>query len=750
MAEQTFSISGMDCLDCARTVERGVQQLDSIRACSVDLGAATLRVRYQGAPDDAAVVARVHALGYGVEQPDRAVAGPRGGSVASFMAFLLSRRATGGPLLVGGICLLGGLLLGWAGMPTSAAAAEMIALLVAGLPVALAGLRALRISRRVTINMLMTIAAVGAVVIGETAEAATVVVLFALGEALEGFTMQRSRDALRSLMRLAPAEATVLVPCMDCQGHLGKDGYTGGPCPWCGTHPEQMPVQDVQVGQIVLVKPGERVPLDGAISSGASMINQQHITGESLPVERRAGDAVYAGSINGDGALEITVSSPASESLLSRIATLVTQAQTRRAPIEHFVDRFATIYTPAVVVLALLVAAVPPLLFGQPFWDSAAEHGWLYRALALLVVACPCALVISTPVSIVSALSVASRNGVLIKGGAALEALRRVRVVAFDKTGTLTSGQLRVTEVRCADNCCLDEAACAHCDDVLALAAAVEQRSAHPLAMAVVQEAVDRHLAGRYGAEAVVALPGRGVQGQIGGRTVTIGSHAFFDDEHPHEAGLCTQVARAEASGQTTLLVCNCDDGGVQGFIALADTPRATSRQAVAALRDAGIARTAILTGDNAAVGSAVAEAVGADEVRAALLPADKLQAVHELHARYGPVAMVGDGVNDTPSLAAATVGIAMGAAGSAQALETADIALMSDDLAQLSWLLRLSQRTARVLRQNITLSLALKLAFVVLAMGGWATLWAAVLADTGAALLVTLNGMRLLREHRQ
>ncbi len=536
---------------------------------------------------------------------------------------------------------------------------------------------------------------------------------------------------------------------MDCQGHLGKDGYNGGPCPWCGTHPQHMPVQEVQVGQTVLVKPGERVPLDGSISSGASMINQQHITGESLPVERRVGDTVYAGSVNGDGALEISVSSPASESLLSRIATLVTEAQSRRAPIERFVDRFATLYTPAVVALAVLVAAMPPLLFGQLFWDVGAEHGWLYRALALLVVACPCALVISTPVSIVSALSVASRNGVLIKGGAALEALRRVRVVAFDKTGTLTSGQLRVTEVHCADNCCVDEDNCDHCDDVLALAAAVEQRSAHPLAMAVVQEAADRHLTSRYGAELVLALPGRGVQGQVDGHTVTIGSHALFDAEHPHEAGLCTQISQAEARGQTTLLVCNCDDGGVQGFIALADTPRATSRQAIADLRGAGITRTVMLTGDNAAAGAAVAQAVGADEVRAALLPADKLQAVHDLQARYGPVAMVGDGVNDTPSLAAASVGIAMGAAGSAQALETADIALMSDDLAQLPWLLRLSHRTARVLRQNITLSLALKLAFVVLALGGWATLWAAVLADTGAALLVTLNGMRLLREHK-
>ncbi len=751
MQTRDLPITGMDCADCARTIERGVGQMEGVAVCSINFGAARLGVQFDPQlVDEQAIVTRIRSLGYDIDTAVPASV-PQIGALPSFMRFVLARKTTSAPLLIGAILLLLAAALGWwAVSDTLAYYLEILALLIAGTPIAWAGLRALFYTRQVTINLLMTLAAIGAVVIGEAAEAATVVVLFALGEALEGFSMQRSRDSLQGLMRLAPAEATVLEPCMDCASHLGRDGYTGGPCLWCGPHEQRVPVGQVASGQIVLVRPGERIPLDGVVAQGDSAVDQKHITGESIPVERSTGGQVYAGSINGTGALEIQVTNPASESLLSRIAEMVAQAQARRAPVERFMDRFAAIYTPAVVVVALLFAAVPPLLFQQPFWNTAAgDQGWLYRALALLVIACPCALVISTPVTIVSALSAATRAGALVKGGAALEALRRVRVIAFDKTGTLTTGHPQVTAIQCADECCRNTpAGCAHCDELLALAAAVERQSAHPLALAVVKAAESRGLAGRYSAvESVMALPGRGVQGRVSGRKVTIGSHSLFDAEHAHDPALCTRVTAAELRGQTALLVCACDDGGVQGYITVADTPREDSRRTLAELRGAGIERTIVLTGDNAAAGQAIAARVGADEVRAGLLPGDKLAAIQALREQYGGVAMVGDGVNDTPALAAATVGIAMGAAGSAQALDAADIALMGDDLSRLPFLIRLSRQTGRIIGQNIGLSLGIKALFLILALGGWASLWGAVLADTGVSLLVTLNGMRMLRE---
>jgi Cd2+/Zn2+-exporting ATPase len=748
-----YRITGMDCPDCARTIERGVATLDGVASCSIVFAAAQLQVAYDPARlTDAQIRARVAALGYGVADTGPEAATPAAAATApvalpiAFGRFLLGHRAAGLPLLIGAALLALAFALELAAAPDAAPLAlELAALLVAGAPVARSALQALFLSRRITIGLLMTIAAVGAVIIGEAAEAATVLVLYALGEALEGFTMQRARDSLQGLLRLAPAEALRLAPCIDCEEHMGRDGYTGGPCPWCGVHEQRIPVAEVAVGDTVRVPPGERVPLDGTVLRGFSAVNQQHVTGESMPLDRGAGDPVYAGSINGDGALDVRVTAPASGSLLSRIATLVGEAQAQRAPVERFIDRFAAWYTPAIVAVAALVAILPPLVAGQPFWNTAdGAHGWLYRALALLVVACPCALVISTPVTIVSALSAAHRAGVLIKGGAALEALRKVRVVAFDKTGTLTTGRPHVTGVRCADGCCLPDG-CAHCNDVLALAAAVERHSAHPLAGAVTR-AADTLVYARYEAETVTALPGRGINGRVAGQMVTVGSHALFDAEHMHDPALCAQVAEAESRGQTVLMVCNCDDGGVQGYISIADLVRPEARAAVAALHAGGVERVVVLTGDNAAVGEAVARGVGADDARSSLLPADKLTAVRELQERHGPVAMVGDGVNDTPALAAATVGIAMGAAGSAQALEAADVALLHDDLERLPWLLRLSRRASAIIGQNIALSLVSKLLFLMLALGGVATLWMAVLADTGVALVVILNGMRLLR----
>jgi Cd2+/Zn2+-exporting ATPase len=498
--------------------------------------------------------------------------------------------------------------------------------------------------------------------------------------------------------------------------------------------------------------------MDGRVLAGASAVDQAPITGESRPVDKVAGDEVFAGSVNGQGTLEIGVTAVAEDTTISRMIRLVAEAQERRAPAQRFVDRFARVYTPAVIVVALLVAVVPPLLFDAPFLDPApGVRGWLYRALALLVVACPCALVISTPVTLISAISNGARHGVLFKGGAYLEALSGVRAIAFDKTGTLTRGEPVVVEVVASGQLSVvseqwpvkaEQRSLATdnwqlaTDDLLALAAAVERRSEHPLARAVVAAAEARGVAERYPAAAnVTANSGRGVSGQVNGRRVEIGSHAWFDDTIDHLPH-CDAIRAADARGQTTMLISH--DGDYRGYIALADAPRDDSAAALAELRQLGLGPLVMLTGDHAATAAHIAAQVGLTEVRAGLLPADKVGAVEALRAEHGAVAMVGDGINDTPALAAASVGIAMGRA--AQALETADVVLLGDGLRQLPFAVRLARAAMRTVRFNVALSIAIKLVFFVLVLLGSGSMWLAVLADVGTSLLVTANGMRLLR----
>jgi Cd2+/Zn2+-exporting ATPase len=617
---------------------------------------------------------------------------------------------------------------------------SLAAMLVAGLPIARSAWRAIRINREININVLMTIAAVGAVIIGAYTEAGLVMVLFAIGEALEGYTTEKARDSIRSLMQVAPNEATVLRACIECKEHLGQDGYEGGPCPFCGLEETRVFVDEIRVGDTLIVKPGERIAMDGRVTGGASSVNQAPITGESVPVEKSAGSDVFAGTINEEGALEITVSTLAEDNTISRIIRMVEEAQERKAPAERFVDQFAKYYTPAVVVLAVLVAAVPPLVLGGPFWG---EQGWFYRALELLVVACPCALVISTPVAIIAAISNAARNGVLIKGGAYLESLSRVRAIAFDKTGTLTEGKPKVIQVRSVRCSNPDIGICEPCNDLLALASAVERRSEHPLARAVVAAAEENRLAVRYpAAVGVTAVIGKGVTGNVAGRGIIIGSHSYFDATVPHDKAVCDEMAAASANGQTPMLV--SANGGYLGYITVADGVRETSRQAVAELNRSGIEATVMLTGDNAATARAIAQMVGVTDVRADLLPENKVDAIKALMNKHGSVAMVGDGVNDAPALATATVGIAMGA-GTSQAIETADIALMGNDLSKLAFALQLSRATMGTIRANIVFAIGVKVAFLILVLLGLGTMWLAVLADVGAALVVTLFGMRLL-----
>jgi Cd2+/Zn2+-exporting ATPase len=716
MPAKTYVVTGMDCADCARSVERGVKRLENVSTVRVDF--ATSKMHVDGEVTQDALRQRLEKLGYGLA--DESALKPekksRGG-VFGFWDYLNSRRETR-LALIGGFLAFVGLLSGFLGVPENISVLIFIvAMAVTAFPIARNGISTLFVNREFNINLLMTIAAIGAVIINEPFEAATVIFLFAIGEALEGYTADRARDSLRSLMELAPAQAQLV------------DGQV-------------IPVELLRVNDVILVKPGERIPMDGVITEGESDVNQAPITGESIPVQKVKGAEVFAGTINGSGALKINVAHLAADNTLSRIIRMVEEAQSVRAPSQRLVDQFARVYTPAVVVIAILVALMPPLLLNAPFYNLAdGTHGWLYRALSLLVIACPCALVISAPVTVISAITAAARRGVLFKGGAHLEALGQVKAFAFDKTGTLTYGNPVVKTARSID--CATGEACASCDDVLALAAAVESSSAHPLAKAVVGAAQQRGLQPYPQAEAVEMLAGQGIRGTITGKPVTVGSHAFFDRQYPHAPEFCSLVQDAEAHGQTTMLL--ADGERVRGFIGVADAVREDSAKAVEALKALGV-ETTMLTGDNATVASAVGQQVHVDDVRAGLLPADKVDAVKELRAKYGSVAMVGDGVNDTPALAAATVGIAMGGAGSAQALETADIALMSDDIKQLPFAVKLSRFARALIHQNMAISFGVKAMFLIMALFFDTSLWLAIFADVGVSLLVTLNGMRPLK----
>ncbi len=721
---KTYKIEGMDCANCARTITNGVSKFPGVSDVEVDYIGGTLK--FAGEVPEAALKQRVSVLGYKVADGDVG-AGLKPAPISENAIFAFARyllRETDTRLaVIGGAMILLGIVVSFFSDAVGTAL-FVAATLVALYPVARSGIANLRINHDFSINLLMTIAAVGALAIGETLEAATVVFLFAVGEALEGFTTDRARQSIRSLMTLVPATAIKL--------H--------------GDHEYIVPIEELVVDDLILVKPGERLPADGMIASGESGIDQAPVTGESVPVSKRAGDEVFAGTINGSGALEITVTRATADNTISRIIRMVEEAQSARAPSQRLVDQIARVYTPAIVVVGLVVALVPPLIFNAPFYDVGNTHGWLYRALSLLVIACPCALVISTPVTVISAITAAARRGVLIKGGAHLEALAGIRAIAFDKTGTLTQGKPTVMASRSVD--CETGEDCSRCDDVLALANAVERRSAHPLAQAVVTAAQNRGLAAVYpSAEAVESLAGRGVQGQIRGKQVTVGSHTLFDAEYPHSDAFCDLVHQAEARGETTMLISVGDK--VRGYIGVADQVRPESADVVRQLRDLG-QQTIMLTGDHAVVAQAVADQVGVDAVRADLLPEDKVTAVRELLRDYGQVAMIGDGINDTPALAAATVGIAMGGAGSAQALETADVALMADDLSQLPFTLTLARFARSLIRQNVTISFSIKLVFLVLALLGATSLWAAVLADVGTSLVVTLNGMRPLRTRQR
>ena len=585
----------------------------------------------------------------------------------------------------------------------SAYAAAILAALWQVLPKAYAALR----RRQPDMNLLMTVAVIGAIAIDEWLEAATVSFLFCVALLLEHWSMGRARRAITALMDLSPPTAR----CIDADGNS-----------------ETLPVEEVALGTLISVRPGEKIPLDGVIRAGQSSINEAPITGESQPVDKQPGQEVFAGTINETGALDIEVTHLASDSTLARIARLVEDAQAARAPSQQWVERFAQYYTPAMMVLALALAVIPPWLFGAN-WDD-----WIYRGLVVLVIACPCALVISTPVSIVSALTAAARQGVLIKGGRFLEACAAIGTIAFDKTGTVTAGKPEVQTVAPVNSYSREE--------LLGIAAALEAQSSHPIARAIRHFAASENISAPDVTDHQL-LTGRGVEAKLNGADYWLGSHRLVHERADEAADVHNQALEMEDAGHTVIAVGT--DNRIIGLISVADAPRDIAADVVTALRQAGVKRIDILTGDNEATANAVAQAIGVDNVRAECLPEDKLAYIQQLAAEGERVSMVGDGVNDAPALAAATVGIAMGAMGTDTAIETADVALMSDDLSRIPWLIRHARRTLAIVRQNIFFALGLKLVFILLTMVGLSSLWMAIAADMGASLLVIFNGLRLL-----
>ena len=684
-------VEGMDCASCAATVEKQVAALPGVSRAAVNFAAGRLDAEHDPGLPVEEIEKAVEGAGYSVVRDE----GPEGAP------FWRSRRAalTGASALLFLVGLASSLL----GAPGTVAV-YALAIGVGGLPIfraALAGLRA----RRLDMNVLMSAATIGAAGIGQWAEAASVVVLFSAGNALQAYAVDRTRGAVRSLARLAPDEVLVR--------RGGRELLT--------------PAGEVGVGDLVVVRPGERFAVDGVVVEGESAVDESPVTGEGVPVEKGPGAGVYSGALNGQGGLVIRATKIAEDSTLQKISRLVEKAQADKAPVELFVDRFSGIYTPIVVGVAAVLSVVPPLL-GASFGE------WFYRALALLIIACPCALVISTPVTVVAGIGAASRRGILVKGGAALEAASRLKALALDKTGTLTEGRPVLSRVVALGDTNGDEA--------LGLAAALERRSEHPLAYAILSAAGDRVLPPVTGFE---SFPGRGAKGGVAGGRYVIGSPRLFAERDVSLAPAAAALGEIEEAGETPVVL-GREGGRPIAVFGLADAVRPDARATVEALRWAGVKEILMLTGDAEAPARRVAEAVGVGYT-AGLLPAQKVEAVRRLAEEHGSTGMVGDGVNDAPALAASSVGFAMGAAGTDVALETADVALMRDDLPKLAEAVGLSRAAEGIIKQNILVSLLVKGVFVLLAPFGLVALWAAVLADMGTSIAVTLNGLRLFRK---
>ncbi len=692
---EQIPISGMDCSDCALVVEHSLGRVDGVLNASVSYVGQSLHIEYDSHQiSRRAIEKRIHQLGY------RVPSGGLRGWYHGWRELILS-------LLAGALLALGWAGERWLGLsPAVSVALYLAAAIIGGYDVARHALASLR-ERHFDTDLLMVAAALGAAILGEFAEGALLLFLFSLGHALEERTLDQARRAIRALSDLAPKTAHV----------LRDDGEF------------DIPIEQVKIGDHVLVRPGVRIPVDGEIIKGSSLVDQAPVTGESVPVFRHLGDPVYAGSVNAEDALEIRVTRLARDSTLARVAEMVARAQVQRSPTQLFTDRFVRIFVPAVLVVDLFLILIPPL-FGVPFRES------FLRAMTVLVAASPCALALGTPAAVLSGIAQAARNGVLIKGGAHLENLGRIQTIAFDKTGTLTTGKLAVTGVYPSPNAHLPE------NDLLALAAAVENRSAHPIARAISSEAKARGL-DQLPVERARSTPGLGVRGRVSGREIWVGRRELFSENGKELPGQLGSLA-AELEGQTLVMV--GVDGKPAGLIALADRLRPEARDALQQLERLGVKRRIMLTGDREPVARRIAGAIPLTEVLPELLPEQKAGAVDELEKSYGPVAMVGDGVNDAPALARATVGIAMGGAATDVALETADVALMSDDLSRLAFAIGLGRATRAIITQNLGITLMVIVFLLLAAVSGLAGIGTAIAIHESSTLLVALNALRLMR----
>jgi Cd2+/Zn2+-exporting ATPase len=698
---KTYRIQGLSCTNCAAKFENKVRELEGVEDAKINFGASKISVQGSATIEEIEKAGafdnlRIRGEQEQVKQKEPFWKQKENIKVVFSVILLLISWILDDRYADGGI------------MPVIGYAAAII---VGGYSLFVNGLKNL-VRLRFDMHTLMTVAIIGAAVLGEWGEGATVVILFAISEALEKYSMDKARNSIESLMNIAPKEALIR------RGH----------------HEMMVAVDEIEVGDIMIVKPGQKLAMDGRIMKGASTLNQAAITGESEPVFKTVDGEVFAGTLNGEGLLEVEVTKRVEDTTIAKIIHLVEEAQAEKAPSQAFVDKFAKFYTPAIMLIALAIAVLPPIVMNGD-WSE-----WIYRGLAVLVVGCPCALVISTPIAIVTAIGNAAKHGVLIKGGVHLEEAGALKAIAFDKTGTLTKGVPEVTDftVLSAE---LNE------QDVLAIAAALESRSQHPLATAILQKAenhdVDYH---SLLVEDFTAITGKGIKGKINQGIYYIGKPHLFEEE----AGLVFSddvlklISGYQNAGKTVMVL--GDQVKILALIAVSDEIRESSKEAIRKLHALGIEKTIMLTGDNIGTAKAIGAAAGVHEIEAGLLPQDKLTIIKRWKQKYDRVAMVGDGVNDAPALAASTVGIAMGGAGTDTALETADIALMGDDLSKLPYTIRLSRKTLKIIKQNITFSLVIKILALLLIAPGWLTLWMAIFADMGATLLVTLNSLRLLR----
>ncbi len=717
MQTQVYQVKGLDCADCASVIKVDLEKMPEVKEVYLDFTRGTLRISGEVTPE--VISTHLHRLGFELaEAPQES---PETGlSFSGFWETLRNSQEL--RMILPGLMLLAlSLLLEGQGLANSLRIGIQLVLLVAaGFPIMRRGVQSLVLERKITINMLMSLAVIGAVLIDETQEALIMLVLFNISEAMEEYTNDHARAVLAAFADLAPHQALKLTE-----------------------HGEEIvPIEALQIGDVILVKAGERFPMDGVILEGSSEVNQAPVTGESRLIPKTKGDAVISGTINGQGVLKVRVTARAEDTTIQRIINLVTEAQSVKAKQEKFIDRFASVYTPIVVLVAVLVATVPPLFFSQPLMNTATSYGWLHRALSLLMIGCPCALVISTPITIISGLTRAAREGVIFKGGVYLENLSQAKLIAFDKTGTLTLGRPVIATVKAVD--CQGAPDCEPCNDLVALASSLERYSNHPLGQAVTEEAQKRRVLDRYApAEAATARSGQGQVGYVNGKLATVGSRTLFEAEHKVPSQLLKETITAEANGQTTMLV--CDGERVRGFMGAQDTLRPEASEVIHALKERGF-YTVMLTGDNPEVAERVSEELGLDEVHAGLLPEEKWKLLAELREKIGTACMIGDGSNDSPALASADVGIGMGGAGNAHVLETADVVLMNDNLSKLPFAVDLSRYTNKLIRQNIINSLGVKFSVALFALLGLTPLWMAVLADIGITLVVTLNGLRALR----